>query len=322
MHEGPHIDHDDLARYLSGSSDAVERIAVERWAGEDPANAAELEALRTIWKAADGIEDQVVDVDAAWAKLSDRIVAAEGRGKVVPIGRAMVMRLLAAAAVAIGLFVGVRYLINDQPETLMATTEHLRSTLSDSSAVVLAPGSRLHADMGDQRNVTLSGSAYFEVRRDVERPFVVWVEGVMITVLGTAFEVNAFDTAQSVLVRVRHGKVRVEAEGDTVILEGGGYARYNKAAHLLERMPAPPAALWSERILQFQEARMDQVVEQLERLYGVQIGLANADMGNCTLTATFEDEPIEYVLRIIADTYGFVLTMEKPGSYVLDGHGC
>ena len=204
----------------------------------------------------------------------------------------------------------------------MATTEPSDPLYPTAAHVTLAPGSRLNAEMGDQRNVTLSGSAYFEVKRDVERPFVVQAEGVTITVLGTAFEVNAFDTAQSVLVRVRHGKVRVQAEGDTVMLEGGGYARYNKTAHLLERMPAPPAAVWDERILQFQEARMDQVVDQLERLYGVKIGLANADMGNCTLTATFEDEPIEYILRIIADTYGFTLTMEKPGSYLLEGHGC
>ncbi|MCB0768890.1 MAG: DUF4974 domain-containing protein [Flavobacteriales bacterium] len=321
MNEGAHIDSTILARYLSGGSDAGERSSVEQWAERSEANAAELEMLRTLWdEAAHPMPD--VDVDAAWAKVSSRIAGPEERGRVVPIGRTNVMRWLAAAAVLIGLFVGVRYLIDTPTENIMATTEPIRATLADSSNIVLYPGSRITADMKGHRNIALRGAAYFEVKRDEERPFVVEAEGVTVTVLGTAFEVNAFDTAQSVLVRVRHGKVRVVAGGDTVILEGGGYARYNKAAHFLERMPAPPSTVWGERILQFQEAPLAQVVGQLERLYDVRVRFANETISRCTLTATFEDEPIEYILRIIADTYGFELTMEAPGSYLLEGDGC
>jgi ferric-dicitrate binding protein FerR (iron transport regulator) len=321
VNEGPHIDSTILARYLSGGSDAAERSSVEQWAERSEANAAELELLRTLWEDADHAMPEV-DVDAAWAKVSGRIAGPEERGRVIPIGRTTVMRWLAAAAVLIGLFVGVRYLIDTPTENIMASTEPIRATLSDSSNIVLYTGSRITADMKGQRNIALRGAAYFEVKRDVERPFVVEADGVTVTVLGTAFEVNAFDTAQSVLVRVRHGKVRVVAGGDTVILDGGGYARYNKAAHLLERMPAPPSAVWGERILQFQEAPLAQVVGQLERLYDVRVQFANETISRCTLTATFEDEPIEYILRIIADTYGFELIMEAPGSYLLEGDGC
>ncbi|MEO8588025.1 MAG: FecR domain-containing protein, partial [Flavobacteriales bacterium] len=263
-----------------------------------------------------------VDVDAAWSRLSDRIAGAEGRGRVVPLRRSNGLRWLAAAAVITGLFFGVRYLFNTETQKLMATTDHVRSTLADSSSVILSPGSRLNARMKNERHIALSGEAYFEVKRDAQRPFVVETEDVTVTVLGTGFVVSAYDTSNSVLVRVRHGKVRVVAEGDSVVLVAGGYARYNRAAHLLERLAAPPAEVWGDRIIQFEQAPMAEVVDQLQRIFKVQVDLANPALANCKLTASFEDEPIDYILRVIADTYGLRLTEQAPGHYVLDGDGC
>ncbi len=323
MNEGPHTDSERLVRYLSGEADAAERLAVELWATSDPANAHELEVLRSIWGSAQGVSAPEVDVDAAWNKVSARIDAAEGRGRVIPLGtRSQALRWLAAAAVVTGLFVGVRFLLTNQPQDLMASTQHLRSTLSDSSVVTLSPGSRLSARMSGGRHIALNGEAYFDVKRDTKRPFVVETDGVTVTVLGTAFEVSAFDTAGSVLVRVRHGKVRVLAGADSVVLVAGGYARYNKAAHMLERLAAPPAEVWGDRIIQFQDAPMPEVVEQLQKLFSVKITLANYGLAKCQLTATFEDEPIDYILRVIADTYTLKLIEETPGAYVLDGAGC
>lgn len=323
MNEGPHITSEQLARYLSGEADAAERQAVEAWAAVDPAHAAELARSRIIWELGADAAMPIVDVDKAWARLDARIAEAEGRGRVVPMRRtSTITRWLAAAAVFTGLFVGVRYWYQQRPEELMAANEHVRTVLQDNSNVVLSPGSRASVRMKGQRHVTLKGEAYFEVQRDEERPFIVETDDVTVTVLGTAFEVSAFDTSASVLVRVRQGRVRVEAEGDTVILQAGGYARYNKAAHLLERLPAPPAEVFGERIIQFQEAPMTTVVEQLQKLFNVKVELANDGLKKCALTATFEDEPIDYILRVIADTYGLTLTQRAPGTYVLDGEGC
>lgn len=323
MNEEGHSTSEQLTRYLSGESDAAERLAVEAWAAADPARAAELEALRAIWDLGAGADTPAVDVDAAWARVDARIAEAEGRGRVMPLQRRRpIARWLAAAAVLTGLFVGVRYWYQQRPEELMAANEHVRTVLQDNSSVVLSPGSRVNVRMKDERHITLHGEAYFEVQRDVERPFVVQTDDVTVTVLGTAFEVSAFDTSASVLVRVRSGRVRVETEGDSVILHAGGYARFNRAAGLLERLPAPPAEVYGDRIIQFQEAPMSAVVEQLQKLFKVKVELASEGVKRCTLTATFEDEPIDYILRVIADTYRLTLTQGAPGTYILDGEGC
>lgn len=323
MNEGSHIDSDRLARYLSGEADAVERDAVERWAAQGPENNQELERMRAVWDlGGSGTPVPDVDLDAAWSRLSDRIAQAEGNGRVVPLRRSNALRWLAAAAVFTGLFFGVRYLFNTETLELMATTEHIRTTLADSSSVILSPGSRLSARMKNDRHIALSGEAYFEVKRDTARPFVVETEDVTVTVLGTGFEVSAYDTSKSVLVRVRHGRVRVVADGDSVVLVAGGFARYNRTAHILERLAAPPVEVWGDRIIQFEHAPMAEVAEQLQRIFQVRVVLGNTAIANCQLTASFEDEPIDYILRVIADTYGLRLTEQAPGHYVLDGDGC
>lgn len=323
MNKGPHIDSDLLARYLAGECTNEERIVVEQWVASDDTNAEELELLRAIWNDAGTGIPSTIDVDAAWQKVNDRMDVSGGGGRVIPISRSkMILRLLAAAAVVTAVFVGVQSLMNDQGQELMATTEYLRSTLPDSSHIILAPGSHISVKMNDVRHIGLSGEAYFEVERDIERPFVVETEDLKVTVLGTAFEVSSVDTSNSVLVRVRHGRVQVSTAEDTVILKGGEYARYNKIARLLERMPAPHTEVWGDRVIQFKEAPLSEVAAQLERLYQVRIRLANEALVHCKLTATFDDEPIDYILRVIADTYGFTLTMETTGSYTLDGDGC
>lgn len=325
MNEGTHSTSEKLARYLSGEADAAERKAMEAWAAERPENTAELERMRAIWELSTEAAMPAVDVDKAWARLEARIAEASrsGGGRVLPLqSPRTVFRWLAAAAVLTGLFFGVRSWFNQRPEEFMASNEHVRTVLQDNSSVVLSPGSRVNVRMNDDRHIDLNGEAYFEVQRDVERPFVVEAGDVTVTVLGTAFEVSAFDTSSSVLVRVRHGKVRVVTEGDSVILEAGGYARFNKTAHLLERLAAPPAEVFGDRIIQFNEAPMTAVVEQLQKLFNVKVLLANEELKGCTLTATFEDEPVDYILRVIADTYRLTLTQGAPGTYVLDGKGC
>ena len=82
------------------------------------------------------------------------------------------------------------------------------------------------AATGKQRAMQLEGRAYFEVRRDEQRPFTVDAGDLYVTVLGTAFEVADYDTAAFATVRVRTGHVRVVAGIDTVELLAGDHLRY------------------------------------------------------------------------------------------------
>jgi ferric-dicitrate binding protein FerR (iron transport regulator) len=160
------------------------------------------------------------------------------------------------------------------------------------------------------------------VARDTARPFTVEAGAVDVTVLGTAFEVTAFDTAATVLVRVREGRVHVTAGPDTALLQAGDQVRYDRTRHLLERGRNGPLEQWGDRVLQFDQAPMDLVVERLQQRYGLELELANAAIARCRLTATFEDEPVDTVLQVIADTFGLRVVHTGPDRYRFEGDGC
>ena len=152
--------------------------------------------------------------------MRSRIEAGVGSGRVIPLWQRAAVRWAAAAAVVIGLF-GIIRVLSPNAQHVVAYAEPVTSKLDDSSEVVLSPGSHLEARMGSERSIALQGRAWFEVERDERHPFIVRSGGLEVTVLGTGFEVSAYDTSNVWTVRVRHGRVRVEAGKERVELFAG-----------------------------------------------------------------------------------------------------
>lgn len=317
------MDSDRLVRYVAGEADDAERAAIERWASAAPENQRELAGLRAAWElGAQGEPLPDVDVGAAWSRVSERMDRTGG-GTVIPIGRsAGWTRWLAVAAVVAGVVFATRLFFAPEMQEVVASNERVSAVLPDSSRVVVSPNSALKARMDDQRRVDLHGQAYFEVKRDETKPFVVRTGDVEVMVLGTAFEVTAYDTADAVLVRVRHGRVRVAAGAGTLELTAGQHARYDRSTGSLQRPDVPPVEIWAGRVIQFDHATLAQVAAELEHIFAVRIELAHAGLERCELTATFDDEPIDAVLRVISDTFGLRIEERGPRQYVLDGDGC
>jgi transmembrane sensor len=314
-----YLEDDALTRYVVGEADAAERERVEQRASRDIGYAKELEAQQRVWALAREGGTAKVDVDAAWAAVQKRLPAE--RGRVLPWRALHTRPWLAAAAVVTGLFFAVRLLWPNNAQHLVATTT-LHSKLDDGSTVHLSEGSELSARMGKRREVHLSGGAYFEVSEDKAHPFVVQAGEVSVTVLGTGFSVEEQASDSTVLVRVRHGKVRVNTPRESATLGPGDRVRYRGGVGLLERPLAPPVQVWGDRVLQFDRASLLQVTEQLSRTFEVPIALRRVELERCMLTATFENEPISTVLQVVAETFGLQVLKDKQGGYALDGVGC
>ncbi|MBK8338828.1 MAG: FecR domain-containing protein [Flavobacteriales bacterium] len=210
------------------------------------------------------------------------------RGRAVPW-----LRIAAAAALVTGVFLAVRWWSTPEAQQYASEGTSTSVVLDDSSHVVLSPGSRILVAMGAERRVELEGQAYFEVTPDPQHPFVVEADGLWVTVLGTAFTVSAYDTSSTVLTRVRHGKVRVSADGRQVDLVAGEHAEFDERTRQLRKVEAPSIGIWGDRILMFSGTPLAEVVQQLSALYHVRIGLENDAVERCRLTATFENEPID-----------------------------
>jgi transmembrane sensor len=320
VEEPLNISSEQLARYVSNEADAAERALVERWAASDPAHRRELEAMSRIWSMADGPEP-TVDVDTAWQKVKARMEPEQERGRVIPLWSSKVVRWAAAAAVLVGLFFVARIASRTGEETF-AETQPIDTRLSDSSHVYVSPHSRVQARIGDERHIELQGQAWFEVARDEQRPFIVEAEELKVTVLGTGFEVSAYDTAQVWRVRVRHGRVRVEAGNERVELAAGERITFDRKTGQLERSGPVTTEAWGDRIIQFENAPLAEVVTELQRIYHVRVDLGNTALQRCRLTATFENESVQEVLQVIAGTFGLRVVQPATDRYALDGEGC
>ncbi len=154
------------------------------------------------------------------------------------------------------------------------------------------------------RQVTLSGEAFFEVRHD-RKPFVVTTENAKVTVLGTKFNVRAWNEQTCVIVktgRVKLGAIKLNDKN--VVLSKGQMSRITGNVP-----PQPPQNVdvnhllgWLEGKIVFEKTPLTEIIAELERDYDVSIELGNLRLSQKTLTATFENLPIETVLSSICLT--------------------
>lgn len=320
-----HITEDLLVRYLLEECDAAERAQVEEWINADKANREEFYALKKAWDISGSGESlPAVDVDAAWANVSEQTKESGGGAVVRDInsGRRSTWTFAVAAAsvILVGLFFFNR--MNDEPVEMnfVAQNEFVSQHLADSSLIVLSPGSKVETSIGDERRIALSGKAYFEVTPDKEHPFVVSTEQVTVTVLGTAFNVE--ETENGVRTEVREGKVRMEIDDSAIELSAGDVGVYDEGSGSLEVEASANVLTWGDRTIVFNGTPLGEVVQHLQIFYSVQIVLANEELANCRLTATFADEQIDDVLRVIASTFDLQLKELKSNAFKLDGEGC
>lgn len=201
-------------------------------------------------------------------------------------------------------------------ELVTATGEQKRVTLADGSRVVLGPASRLlvPARFGGTREVRLTGEAVFDVAPDRARPFRVHTAHSVTQVIGTRFGVHAVPADDYVEVVVEQGRVKVAAADDAssaatapaVELTPGLAVRVRADGRIdaPRAIDARRALAWTDGLLVFDDASLLDVVETLERRYGLTIRLADPALGTLRLTAEFRRPTDTEVVRLIALSLG------------------
>ncbi|MCZ2497572.1 iron dicitrate transport regulator FecR [Xylophilus sp. Kf1] len=140
----------------------------------------------------------------------------------------------------------------------------LERSLPDGSSLTLDAQSRLEVDYTAERRLArlLDGAAFFAVRRDADRPFVVRARGVEVTVLGTRFGVE-IDGGQAVVVQVESGRVRVEAYGRRHELTAGQSLRAFQGEAVLRDVARPAA--WRQGEIAFDAVPLAEALARVAR---------------------------------------------------------
>lgn len=142
--------------------------------------------------------------------------------------------------------------------------KRLRQSLPDGSALTLDAQSHIEVDFSSDRRLTrlLAGAAFFEVKRDENRPFIVQARDVQVTVLGTRFGVE-LDAPEGIVVQVESGRVRVEALGQSHVLTAGQSLRVQPEGASLTRVLHPSS--WRDGRLEFDTVPLAQVLARIQR---------------------------------------------------------
>lgn len=151
--------------------------------------------------------------------------------------------------------------------------------LSDGTVVYLNSESELKYPVqfeGDVRMVSLTGEAYFEVKKDARHPFVVNMSASSVVVLGTSFNVRAYKDEKKVTATLVEGKVRFNAEGKSVSLEPGEQAvSMNTGKISKQQVDVYQYIAWKDGYFVFRQQRLENVMQELSRWYDIDIFFAN-----------------------------------------------
>lgn len=193
-------------------------------------------------------------------------------------------------------------------------------TLPDGSTVWLSAASTIEYPetfSETKRTIELNGEAFFEVVRDIERPFVVQSGPLSTQVLGTSFNVKAYEEDLDMEVTLATGKVEVSVEGkeQKQVLEPNQKVRYEREAGLgkVQTADASLAKAWTQRELVFMRESFAAISKTFERWYGVDFVFENEELKEETFVYHFKELSLQnslIVLNELAD-FEYEITEDK-----------
>ena len=176
--------------------------------------------------------------------------------------------------------------------------------LADGTRVWLNTESKLRypvAFTGVERRVEMDGEVYFEVAKNREKPFVVTVNGVDIRVLGTSFNVSAYQ--EDVVTTLVTGKVQLKKGDEQVVLLPNQQAIWSDDKFKVKQVDARNYVLWKEGIFYFEDVDLEMILDDMARWYNVNIFYVNPTLKKMKFSVEIKRyEDINEILRRIEQT--------------------
>ena len=161
----------------------------------------------------------------------------------------------------------------------------------------------------NKREIEITGEAYFDIERDETRPFNIKVKDYNVRVLGTSFNIQAYEDEDDFSVTVESGKVKVILDEDgeaAAVLEKDQKLMYSTKTGEIRIIDVVSSKElnWRKGILHFDATPMEKVEKTLERWYGVDVVIANKEIYNRTLSGLHHNENLESVLEALSYATG------------------
>ena len=317
------MNHEKLHRFAINSiSDEKEIEEILDWIEASPDNQKEFNRVKNLWPYT-GFKN--------FGSLSKENLSKAYR----PTGRTIGLNVLKYAAVFILAFLigGLSfYLVQNEIATSELTYHEIIVPFGESTEVILADQTHVWLNSGarlkypsmfqtESRTVELTGEAYFEVERDTKRPFKVVTPGPVVHVLGTSFNVDAFEGSRFVNVTLVEGKVTLENKEGTVlaVMSPNENATYDLTENKTEISQVSTSfyTSWKEGTIYFKDEKLVYIAQKLERWFNVEVVFDDESVKDLKFTgAILKNKPIDQIMEILKYTsvvdYSIDMRLQQP----------
>lgn len=334
-----------LQKYSKGTCTSEERDLVDAWFEQQDKNPDDLRLLD------ERLEKKLGEKMLVHIKIRANSSGALHR----PLFRATTIYRIAAAIIVLfivgagiilmrdhGSIIELRQPVtfNASPTVSISNTSELPRTLSlnDGTSIRLQPKGTVTypKEFSDaQREVQLQGEAFFDVAKDRKRPFIISTENVTVKVLGTSFNVKAYEKSDEVTVAVRTGKVSVFAKNpdyrrdagtnNEIILTPNQEVVYSAVRdNFQKKIVARPEIILARPTIfemRYDGTQVDKIFEVMEENYGIDIVFDKEVLSSCTLTTSMAEEGFYERIAIICHAIGAQYDV-KDATIIIKSAGC
>ncbi len=329
------FDWELAGKYLNDELSAREKSEVETWLNQSDKNRETFEQCRHMLVRVDSYYSMNnFDTVTAWEKVHSRINPAQlkvirhknvRKEAIWSFYKYAAIIVIAILLGSIGYYIGFRDQKPAEIQQIVSAENQVLNeyVLPDGSVVTINGNSTLQFPdkfENNIREVNVIGEAFFDVKPDPEKPFVINAGNAQVKVLGTSFNVCAYPESETVEVVVKTGKVQVSCKntGETepnhvVFLIPGEKGTLYTSSNQLEKIVNndPNFLAWKTHFLEFNQVPLSQVISNLEKVYHIKVTVDDPELNNLLLTAQFDKKPVDFILNVVRLTFNLELTGEN-----------
>ncbi len=323
--------HTLIVKYLTGEASADESEELSAWLSESAENRNTFRSMKDAFDLGRFETDvKNADTPAEWRKLRKRIAPSAEKPvrRINPFREAMryaaifVLGLLCMKAADL-----LRTDTPPEPEKFVTRVETGKSErtkviLPDSTVVWLNACSSISYDQdfgNETRKVDLKGEAFFEVRHNTGKPFLVHADDLTYRVTGTSFNVYSFDNDNIASLVLVEGSVLLEYGDYVTKIAPGELVEFDKTARKIYRKQTDTAFYtgWRFGELAFEKMKFEELAQRLERNFNVVFKIQNEKVKKQSFGGTFRHyDSLETILQVIGTSTRIKYHIEKDTVYI------
>ncbi|MFV0329529.1 MAG: FecR family protein [Dysgonomonas sp.] len=291
----------------------------------------EVEDIAFVWRTSEELKlHGKIDTDANWNQISRRIKKDKYKTKLLRYSRsAAAILILPVLFLTTFLYIELDNKNNQPKQQLHVTSAYgtvTKTVLSDGTEVWLNSGSTLSYPQTftkGERNVMLTGEAYFKVSSDKSNRFnVIISDELIVSAYGTEFNINSYKEDNTIDVTLIEGNIQVSKTDKTSSKDiiPGQHITYNKNSKLMAMADVNLSVktVWKDGKMIFRRANMTEVVQRLSRHFNVDIRLEGKELYDYEYSATFTTETLNEILLLLEKTAPIkysIIEPEQSGDY-------